>query len=139
MFQIQEMFENGKPNIVLKMVKRYTIKRTPIIIFIFKKSLKFGIVVLDMLNKMLVIVFIIDVYYGYGPGSQKPSLSIYPVVLEMGQVLISELMSLGFGKERHMLTFAENREYKEADSINSVQSSLKSHSLWVTLYMTAAR
>ena len=49
----------------------------------------------------------------------------------MGQVLILELMSPGFGKERHMLTFAENREFKEADSKNFVQSSLKSHSLWV--------
>jgi len=29
-----------------------------------------------MFNKMLVIVFIIDFYSGYGPGSQKPSLSI---------------------------------------------------------------
>ena len=54
----------------------------------------------------------------------------------MGQVLILELMSPGFGKERHMLTFAENREYKENYRINSVQSSLKSHSLWETLYMT---
>ena len=70
------MFENGKPNIVLKTVKSFNIKRTPIIILILKKSLKFGIVVLVMFNKTLVIVFIIDFYSGYGPGSQKPSLSI---------------------------------------------------------------
>ena len=29
-----------------------------------------------MFNKMLVIVFTDDFYSGYGPGSQKPSLSI---------------------------------------------------------------
>ena len=34
-FQIQDMFENGKPDIVLKTVKRFNIKRTPIIILIF--------------------------------------------------------------------------------------------------------
>ena len=44
--------------------------------FDFKKSFKLGIVVLVMLNKILVTVFIIDFYSGYGPGSQKPSLSI---------------------------------------------------------------
>ena len=32
MFQIQDMFENGKPDIVLKTFKRFNIKRTPIII-----------------------------------------------------------------------------------------------------------
>ena len=43
---------------------------------------------------MLVIVFIIDFYSGYGPGSQKPSLLICAhSVLEMGQVLVLELMS----------------------------------------------
>ena len=41
-----------------------------------------------MFNKILVIVFTIDFYSGSGPGSQKPSL-----VLEMGQVLVVELMS----------------------------------------------
>ena len=41
MFQIQDMFENGKPNIVLKTVKEFNIKRTPIIIFI-KEKLKIG-------------------------------------------------------------------------------------------------
>ena len=35
--QIQEMFENGKPDIILKTVKRFNIKRTPIIILILKK------------------------------------------------------------------------------------------------------
>ena len=34
MFQIQDMFENGKPDIVLKSVERFNIKRTPIIILI---------------------------------------------------------------------------------------------------------
>jgi len=47
MFQIQDMFENGKPNIVLK-----------------KVSLKLGTVV-------LVIVYNIDFYSGYGPGSRN--------------------------------------------------------------------
>ena len=37
MFQIQDMFENGKPVIVLKTAKRFNIKRTPLIIFILKK------------------------------------------------------------------------------------------------------
>ena len=32
MFQIQDMFENGKPDIFLKTVKRINIKITPIII-----------------------------------------------------------------------------------------------------------
>ena len=41
MFQIQDMFENGKPNIVLKTVKEFNIKRTPIIILITEK-LKIG-------------------------------------------------------------------------------------------------
>ena len=68
MFQIQDMLENGKPNIVLKTVKRFNIKRTRIIIFISEKSLKLGMVVLVMFNKMLVIMLIIDFYSGYGPG-----------------------------------------------------------------------
>ena len=34
MFQIYNMFQNGKPDIVLKTVKRFNIKRTPIIILI---------------------------------------------------------------------------------------------------------
>ena len=54
MFQIQDMFENGKPNIVLKTVKRFNIKRTPIIILIKEKSLKLEIVVLVMFSKMLL-------------------------------------------------------------------------------------
>ena len=32
------------------------------------------------------------------------------------------------------VTVVENRRYKNTDSINPVQSSLKSHTLWVTLY-----
>ena len=69
MFQIQDMFENEKPDIILKTLKRFNIKRTPIII-----SLKLGIVFLVMINNILVKVFIIDFNSGYGPGSQKPSL-----------------------------------------------------------------
>ena len=37
--QIQDMFENGKPDVVLKTVKRFNIKRSPFIILIFKKVL----------------------------------------------------------------------------------------------------
>jgi len=37
MFQIQDMFENGKPDNVLKTVKRFDTIRTPIIIVILKK------------------------------------------------------------------------------------------------------
>ena len=68
------MFQNGKPDIVLKTVKSFNIKITPIIILI-KTNFKLGIVVLVMFNKMLFIVFTIDFYTGYEPGSQKPSLS----------------------------------------------------------------
>ena len=34
MIQIQDMFENGKPDIVLKTVKGFHIKRTPFMILI---------------------------------------------------------------------------------------------------------
>ena len=61
------MFENEKPDIVLKTAKCFNIKRILINILVFKKSLKLGIVVLVMFNKMFVIVFIIDFYSGYGP------------------------------------------------------------------------
>ena len=53
MIQIQDMFENGKPNIVLKTVEGFN---TTFIILIPENSFKLGIVVLVMLNKMLVIV-----------------------------------------------------------------------------------
>ena len=49
MFKIQDMFENGKPDIVLKMVKGFNIERTPFIILIPENSFKLGIVVLVML------------------------------------------------------------------------------------------
>ena len=62
MFQIQDMFENGKPDIVLKTVKGCNLKRTPIIILIPENSFKLGIVVLVLFNKMLVIVLIIDFF-----------------------------------------------------------------------------
>ena len=42
MFQIKDMLENGKPDILLKTVKRCIKKRTPIIILI-KKKFKIGI------------------------------------------------------------------------------------------------
>ena len=61
-------------DIVLKTAKIFNIKRIPTIILIFKRKL--GIVVLVMFIKMLVIVFTIDFYSGYGPGSLKPSLLI---------------------------------------------------------------
>ena len=77
------MFENGKPVIVLKTVKRFNIKRTPLIIFILK-SLKLGIVVLVMFNKMLVIVFILDM----GRDPKNPVIQFVPIsitlALEMG-------------------------------------------------------
>ena len=39
------------------------------------------------------------------------------------------------GKERNKFTVGGNHKSKETDSNNSVQSSLNSHPLWVTLYM----
>ena len=78
MIQIQDMFENGKPDIVLKTAKRFNIIRTLIMILIQKK--KFKIVVLVMFNKMLVIVFnilLIDFYSGIWAGITRiPSLLI---------------------------------------------------------------
>ena len=68
MFQIQEMSENGKPDIVLKRAKGFNMKRTPIIILIPENSYKFGIVVIVILNKMLAFVLIIDFYSRYGHG-----------------------------------------------------------------------
>ena len=86
MIQTQDMFQNGKPDNVLKTVKGFNIKRTHLIILIPENSLKLGIVVLLMLNKMLVIDLIIDFYSRYGPGSLKNQSY-------MGQVLVLELMS----------------------------------------------
>ena len=40
-----------------------------------------------------------------------------------------------FSKEGNKFRVAGNHEHREIDSINSVQSSLKSYSLWVTLYI----
>ena len=37
--------------------------------------------------------------------------------------------------KRGKITVERNYHYKERESINSVQSPLKSHSLWVTLYL----
>ena len=61
MIQIQNMFKNGKQDIVLKTVKGFNIIRTPFIILIPENSFKLGIVVLVMLYKM----------FRYGPESQK--------------------------------------------------------------------
>jgi len=49
MIKIQDMFENGKPDIVLKTVKGFNIERTPFVILIPENSIKLGIVVLVML------------------------------------------------------------------------------------------
>ena len=46
MIQIQDMFKKGKPDIVLKTVNRFNIKRTPCIVLLSENSLKLGIVVL---------------------------------------------------------------------------------------------
>ena len=70
------MLENGKPDIVLKTVKGFNIKRTTFIILTLENNFKLGMVVFVMLNKMLIKVFINDFYSRYGLGSQKPSLSI---------------------------------------------------------------
>ena len=55
MIQIQDVFKNGKTDIVLKTFKSFNIK-TPFIILIPENSFKLGIAVFVMLNKMLVIV-----------------------------------------------------------------------------------
>ena len=41
----------------------------------------------------------------------------------------------GFCKERKKFKVSGNHDYKETDSTNSVQSSLKFHPLWVPLYV----
>ena len=69
MIQIQDIFEDGKLDSVLKTVKDFNIKRTPCIILIPENSFNMGIVVLIMLNKMLVLDFTIDFYSLYGLGS----------------------------------------------------------------------
>ena len=68
LFQIQDKFEDRKPNI--------NVKRTSFIILISENSLKLGIVVLVIINKMLVIVLIIDFYSRYGPGFYKPKSTL---------------------------------------------------------------
>ena len=70
------MFENGKPDIVLKTVEKFNIKRTPFIILIAENNFKMGIVVIVMLNKLLVKVLAIDFYSRYELESKKPSLPI---------------------------------------------------------------
>ena len=65
MFQIQEVFENWKPDIVLKTVKGFYIKRNPFLILIPDNSFKLGIVVFLMLNKMLNIDLTFGFYFQY--------------------------------------------------------------------------
>ena len=57
MIQIQDMSENGKPDIVLKTVTGFIMKRTSFIILISENSFKLGIVILVIFNKMLFIVY----------------------------------------------------------------------------------
>jgi len=78
MFQIQDMFENGKPDIVLKTVKRFNIKLNSCYNFDFKKCVNLGIAVLVMFNKMLVIVFIIDFYSGWAGIPKTQSFNLCP-------------------------------------------------------------
>ena len=53
MIQIQDMFENEKPDIVLKTAKGFNMERTPFIILIVERILKLGIVVLARLKYCL--------------------------------------------------------------------------------------
>jgi len=69
MIQIQDTFENGNPDIVLKTVMGFDIKKNSFYNFDSRKYFKLRIVVLVVLNKTLVIVLAIDFYSGYGLGS----------------------------------------------------------------------
>ena len=60
MIQIQDIFENGKSDIVLKTVKGF--KSSFYNFYFRKKSFKLVILLLVILIKMLVLVFIIDFY-----------------------------------------------------------------------------
>jgi len=66
MIKIQDMFENWKPNIVLKTVKGFNIKRTTFMILFSENSFNLGIVVIVMLNKMFYYRLL---FFRYGPGS----------------------------------------------------------------------
>ena len=48
-----------------------------------------------MFNKTLVIVFIIDVYYGYGPGSKTQSFNLYPFLI----LSVRNGLSVSFGTD----------------------------------------
>ena len=72
------MFENGKPDIVLKTLKCFNLKRTPSIILIPENSFKLGIVVLVLPNKMFVIDLTIDFYSRYGLGYLTQSFNLCP-------------------------------------------------------------
>ena len=56
--QIRDNFENGKPDIFLKKVKGFNIKRTSFKILISEKSFKLGIVVLVILYNIVFIVIV---------------------------------------------------------------------------------
>ena len=51
------------------------------------------------------------------------------------QIQFSNGLFNDLGAETNKFIVAGNCEYKETDSTNSVQSSLKSHPLWVTLHI----
>ena len=76
MFQSQDMFKNGKPDIVLKTVNGLNIKRTTFMILILKNSFKLGMVDLVMLNKMWVIVRDVNVFIFL----KKRSFFYFPIV-----------------------------------------------------------
>ena len=59
------MFEKGKPGIVVKTVKGFSNKRTPLVLLISENNFKLGIVVFVMLNKMLVIDLTFGFYFQY--------------------------------------------------------------------------
>ena len=52
-------------------------------------------------------------------------MSFALIILELAYLII---------RQKKQFTFAGSHERKKTDSINFVQSSLKSHPLWVTLY-----
>ena len=75
----------------LKTVMGSNIKRTSFIILISENNLKFEIVVQVMFNKMLVKVFLYTFILSYM--GRNPKNPVFQFVLEMGQVLVLELLS----------------------------------------------
>ena len=72
------MFENGKPNIVLKTVKGFNLKNSYYNL-IPETSFKFGIVVLVMLNKRLVIVLLSIFTLDTGRDPKNPVFQFVPI------------------------------------------------------------